>query len=408
MDLSRDDFINILERMASYGTAPEDGCSLFGVGYEDAYLRIKQKYLCGQFKRGASSEKFVVGPFGSGKTHFLRQLMEMSREMDCVTSEVTLNKDVDFTKSLIVYSEIVKELRTPYSTGYGINSLIDGAVNKIRNQVGEQELRDIILGDWVKSIDKIDYKLDIFGKVMKKALIAKIEENEIIFEMCCDWLGGVFNDKDLSKELGIPKLDKSSNNLYAKRAMLSLFQFIKHAGFCGTVVCFDEAEQGLSVDKKKTDKILSMLMSGIEAITNLNRGSALMVYALTPDLVEKMQNFPALQQRITSPQGRGFFDGNVLAPLIELRRDDPLADLECIGHKLVDVFFSFFGEETKIQNDTLKSEISKIAEEIVETDISSSNRRDMVKSTCSVLLGIIETGEMEVAVSRDIDEESEV
>lgn len=410
MNLSKDDFINMLERMASYGTAPENGCSLFGVGYEEAYLRIRKKYLEEQFGRGVSAEKFVVGPFGSGKTHFLRQLMEIARQMDCVTSEVTLNKDVDFTKSLIVYGEIVRELRTPYSTGYGINSLINGVINKIRDQVEEEELKDIVLGNWVKGVDKVDYKLDMFGKVMKKALIAKIDGDEIIFEMCSNWLGGVFNDTGLSKELGVPRINKSSNNLYAKRAMLSLFQFIKHAGFRGTVVCFDEAEQGLSVDKRKTDKILSMLMSGIEAITNLNKGSALLVYALTPDLVEKMKTFPALQQRITSPPGRSFFDGNVLAPLIELRReeDDPTVDLKRIGYRLVEVFLNFFGEEITVTKELLENKIDEIADEIVEIDLSSSNRRDMVKSTCWMLLNVIDTGQIEAAVSQDIVEETEV
>ena len=408
MELSRDDFINMLERMASYGTAPESGCSLFGVGYEDAYSRIRKKYIEGQFERGISSEKFVVGPFGSGKTHFLRQLMEMARDMDCVTSEVTLNKDVDFTKSLIVYSEVVRELRTPYSSGHGIKALIEDVINRIRNQVEEHELKDLMLNSWVEGIDKVDYKLDLFGKVIKKAFIAKIEEDEMILEMCCDWLGGAFNDKSLSRELGVPKVDKSSNNLNAKIAMLSLFQFIKHAGFRGTVVCFDEAEQGLSVDKKKTDKILSMLMSGLEAITNLKDGSALIVYALTPDLVEKMMDFPALQQRLASPRGRGFFEGNVLAPLINLRSDDPLLDLQSIGYKLIDVFYAFFEKEIEFEKDILRDKINEIANQVVETDISSSNRRDMVKSTCSVLLNVIETGELEAAVSLDVDEEIEV
>ena len=193
--------------------------------------------------------------------------------------------------------------------------------------------------------------------------------------------------------------------------MLSLFQFIRHAGFKGTVVGFDEAEQGLSVDKKKTEKILSMLMSGIEAITNLNGGSALLVYALTPDLVDKMKSFAALSQRVSSPRGRGFFDGNTLAPLIDLRRGDPLQDLQRIGSKLVEVFYEVFGPvEIEVPREKTLAAIDKIASDIVEINLSSSNRRDMVKTTCLILLGVLETGELQVAATVDNypDEDLEV
>ena len=55
---------------------------------------------------------------------------------------------------------------------------------------------------------------------------------------------------------------------------------------------FDEAEQGLGVDKRTMQRILSMLQSGINAMADLQQGSALVVYALTPDIVESMENFP--------------------------------------------------------------------------------------------------------------------
>ena len=61
--------LDILERIAETGTAPTDGCHLFGVGFEDAFERLKKKYLEGRIARGGSAEKFIVGPYGAGKTH---------------------------------------------------------------------------------------------------------------------------------------------------------------------------------------------------------------------------------------------------------------------------------------------------------------------------------------------------
>ena len=73
----------MFERISENGTAPSEGCKLFGVGYEEAFERLKRKYIIERFERGDSAEKFVHGPFGSGKTHFLRQLMEIAREARC-------------------------------------------------------------------------------------------------------------------------------------------------------------------------------------------------------------------------------------------------------------------------------------------------------------------------------------
>ena len=104
------DVIGILETVAENGHAPKSGCGLFGVGYEDAFTRLKEKYLVERFGRGGSAEKFVIGPFGSGKTHFLRELLEIAQTEDCVSSEVALNKDIDFTHALTTYKEVVREL----------------------------------------------------------------------------------------------------------------------------------------------------------------------------------------------------------------------------------------------------------------------------------------------------------
>jgi hypothetical protein len=93
------DVLAMIERLAEYGTAPNDGCALFGVGYDEAFARLRSKYLEARFARGDSAEKFIIGPFGSGKTHFLRQLMELARDLDCVTAEVRSTKTSTLPKA---------------------------------------------------------------------------------------------------------------------------------------------------------------------------------------------------------------------------------------------------------------------------------------------------------------------
>ena len=59
----------------------------------------------------------MVGPFGSGKTHFLCQLMEIAAAQGFATSEVSLNKDLDYSNRLLVYKEIVRNLACPALPG---------------------------------------------------------------------------------------------------------------------------------------------------------------------------------------------------------------------------------------------------------------------------------------------------
>lgn len=76
-------------------------------------------------------------------------------------------------------------------------------------------------------------------------------------------------------------------------------------------------------------------------------------------------------------------------------------DLQNIGGKLVDVFYAYFPDEVRVPKEELQEYVNNIASDILENEMSSSNRRDMVKNVCSYLLGILETGEFEAAVSYD-------
>jgi hypothetical protein len=398
--------LTILENMASHGTAPEEGCSLFGVGYDDAFQRLKQVYLKRRFDRGASAEKFVVGPFGSGKSHFLHQLMEIARECNCVTSKVLLNKDIDFTQTMVVFKEICRDIRLPRSNQHGIRNMIQGTIETIKSQTDDTHTADVLLRGWIGGLEQVDFRLDSYGKMLQTACRAFLENDFDRLDTVCRWLGGEMDNRELCKEIQVAPITAAERNLQAKRAMFSLFQFIKHAGFQGTVICFDEAEQGFAVDKKKTERIHSMLMANINSIVELQQGAVLMVYALTPDVVSKMDSFAALQQRIADPgPDQGFFDGKTCAPVIDLtKRSDMMEDLQAIGRKLVHLMYDHFGDEMPINRQTALLRVDETAARIVEQDFSSSSRRTMVKEVCTMLLRMYDNAE-EVAAAQEIHED---
>lgn len=396
------DVIALIERLAEYGTAPSDGCALFGVGYEEAFARLRAKYLDARFARGDSAEKFVVGPFGSGKTHFLRQLMELAREMDCVTAEVTLNKDLDFTRSLVVYREVTRELRTPGAGERGIRAALLAALDGVRARAaGNDALGDRLVAGWIAGLDKADFELEAFGRVARQGLEAHLREDDAHLAAACRWLDGEVGDRALARELDLTPVAKAEENLHGRRMLLSLFQFVRAAGFRGTVVSYDEAEQGLDVARRDLPRILSRLQSNINAVADLRNGAALIVYAFEPGLVEKLDQFPALQQRVADPgPGYGFFDGNTLAPRIDLTfRGNPERELRAIGLRLTELLYQHTTHDLGADQGRVAALVEELAWEIAEADPTSANRRTMVKRTCAMLIrlhdeGVLDTGEI--------------
>jgi hypothetical protein len=386
------------ELMAETGHAPTQGCLLIGVGYEDAFARLREKYFRERFRRGDSSEKFIVGPYGSGKTLFLRQLMEIGRSLDCVTSEIALNKDIDVTKSLHVFRAVVNSIQSPTGDSHGLPNLLRACLERVQSKadVGDGGTRALAEA-WVAGIENADFKVASFAKVARQAFQAELAADEMAFDTATRWLSGEVSNRELAKQLGTSPIPEKEQTLYGLQAMLALFQLIRHAGFAGTVIGYDEAEQGLSVDKKRWARILSLLQSGINAVSDLRNGSALIVYAVTQDLREKMQDFPALQQRIADPgEGMGFFDGpNTLAPTIDLtqRRAAPEDELRQIGQRLVTVFFDHVPEATRLDKKQLTDRIVALAAKTATTEASVSNRRTMVKTTCALLLTQLDSSE---------------
>lgn len=384
------ELLGMFEQLAEHGHAPVDGCSLFGAGYETAFAQLRQKYLVERFSRGGSAEKFVIGPFGSGKTHFLRQLMEIGRETDCVTVEVALNKNIDFTQGLVVYQEIAREMRAPGVETTGLRAVILDAINRVRATAASAGVPpQDVLSAWAIGLTEANFLSVPFSRVLRRAVEAELVGDRETFEAATRWLSGEVLDRTVAGLVGELPPSAAELKVFAHRARLSLFQFVRHAGYAGTIVGFDEAEQSMAVDKKKMSRIFSHLLSEINAVIDLQKGAVLIVYALTPDVVDKIGlEMPMLMQRLADPDPtQGFFDGNALAARIDLtQRGDATDDLERIANRLTSLFFSRVKEADQSRETAARAGLRASAEAVAANEASSSARRAIVKRVCADLV----------------------
>ena len=132
-----------------------------------------------------------------------------------------------------------------------------------------------------------------------------------------------------------------------------------------------------------------MLKSDADAMADLAAGSALVVYALTPDVRDAMDQFAALQQRIADPGGVAFLDGNYLATVIDLSiRTDPVDHLRRIAERMLELYTSANELPDGETAESARGRVVAIAEDVAATEPSSSSRRVLVKRTAAFLLGI--------------------
>jgi len=397
------DIIRIIGKMASSnGVAPDDddGCSLFGIGNDDAISRLRNTYLQKGFSYGDSAEKYVSGPTGSGKSHFINQFCDVARNSGCITSRIKLaKKTVDVSSFYQMHRAVANAIRVPGSTHTGIKHLMTVSLQKKESEYSQNESTKNEAAQFFKYwIDGLENPEDSvneeFWRVVHKGCLAWSKHDDNTFSYACRWLGGEFDNKDISKALGVEKKSKQFLNTTGLNVNLSLYQLIKKFGYPGTVVVFDEADQGFEGSPKYKKELYSVLQSTINALNDLKQGSVLFMYAVTPDIIESMMDMPQLLGRVSDPFPDKGFDIYTTAPIIRLSRKDKTDDaiikeLGAIGNKLVDLFYSAAADQITTPKEEMQNFVLKTAKETIVNDKSESNRRKMVNIVCKELIRLI-------------------
>lgn len=368
----------IIELLGHHGVAPEYGIKYFTCGLDDCLFMLNQEYLSSYIKEGGSAFKMVIAEYGGGKTHFLRSVRDIAWKNNFMVAEVTLNStSTPFYKLELIYKAIVISLTRPLSQkelldGYekGIDAFIKSYYGEKLEKFTKQKVvgNEFCLEDL--DITHLSTESISFGRAIKEAFKALIEKSNDDFDTISSWLKVENPPKTILKKFGIfEKIDKTT----AFSMIRSLVQWIKHIGYSGLLIMFDEGERQSSISSKQRDTYLSNLRELIDECAKSSSFRSVMIFYAVPDmsfLEGRTRVYEALRQRLETTYQR-FNPSGVqikLSDIVGDKIDDKIKLLQCIGNKLSKIYEKAYNCSLELEN--LEKGIKDVAQKAINKRFS--------------------------------------
>ena len=292
--------LELLAHLAALGTPPDDGAAVLRVsaGLQDSLKRIERETLP-FIAAGGGEIQFVFGPYGRGKTHFLKALAQRASECGCVTAYVDCQRP--FESLVETYRAIAAGMTPPGTHRFfattGITKTIEARFTDL-DAIEQRRVIGRLKADRALSPDfrnlAVAYCTEAVAGGGSEDLADRLEAllaNTLTFRVT---LGTLYREHpQLPRPLG--KLARRNAAVWLRSA-LSLPQVL---GYNGLVVLFDETEAALRSNRRRQQAHLAHIRTFVDHMAiGAFRGCAI-YYAVTEEFIEIAgRNLGALSQRI--------------------------------------------------------------------------------------------------------------
>lgn len=306
-------FRDILHRLAQYGTLddPEVAAHL-STGLTAFLARWKEEVLP-FLAAGGAELRFIEGPNGRGKTHFLQTLEICAQREGFVTSRVECGmQHKPFASLQDTYRAVVSCISAPASANNGASSgtglawllgqlsaeQLEGFQHASRGNPG---FRNLVIA-YAKRAQAGQLRDPVSADL--RALIERDPNRHVTFS-------GLFeNARQMGVSLHRPlgRIGKRNASVWLR----SLLALPRQLGFKGLVVLFDETGADLSIrsnsgSRREHQQHLANLRNLVDHLATGGTPACSIVYATTRDLVEiAKRDYPALSQRVERSEDGNF------------------------------------------------------------------------------------------------------
>lgn len=293
--------LEVLAHLGELGTPPDEQTALrMSAGLETSLQRIDDETLP-FIAMGGGELQFVYGPYGRGKTHFLKALAQRARDRGFVTAYVDCQENESPFQSLTAtYCAIAASMTPPLPYRFFATSGVTRIIEAQFIHKDKKEQQALI--DRLKSNKAMipDFRNLVLAYCTEAVLAGSDEHLAERLEalLAASPTYGVRVGALYREHTGLPRpLGKLSRRNAAGwlRALLSL---PRELGFAGMLVLFDETETVLSPRGRHRQVHLAHIRTLIDHMaTGAFRGCAI-YYATAEEFGETMKDLEALNQRI--------------------------------------------------------------------------------------------------------------
>lgn len=388
---------HILQRIGESGQPPEFGIRRINVG-TDGYLDVLERFYFQQHLRRGASFKLVEGYYGGGKTHFLHAVRELAWTYGFAVALVELSPtECPFDNALRVYQSVARRLSLAPShpleaavPGWPsvIEQLLEQRVNQEVAALAEQGVLDAFAEArrtvrlWLQTtVGRASCESPSHRAAVVAHGIAFLEDNPRRLAATGAWLYGEDVPASELRDVGVFERLGASNGFLMLRAMV---QMLAALGAGGTALLFDEADRNLSVSARKAQIIGDNLRQIIDLCGKQQLPRTLFLYAVPPEFMRTVvPDYPALAMRLRSPVALSVQSPQ--AVLIDLERVDlpPLALLQALGRKLVDVFVC--AHDNSINPSIQQQNAETLAHACIQTQLELGHRRLFARTFVDIL-----------------------
>lgn len=387
-----EDSVQILARLAEMGTPPDDDDAVLrlSAGLNASLRRIAQETFP-FVANGGGDLQFVFGPYGRGKSHYLKALAAWGRKHGFATAYV--DSQSPFTSLIETYRAIASSMAGPemrYSESTGVSRVVEGQLEE-RTLDEQRQLITRLKNDRAFSPDfrnlVVAYCSAILGdddylKDRLEALLTSRPTYPVT-------LGKLYREHPgLRKPIG--KLGRRNAALWL-RAILSLPRIL---GYGGLLVFFDETEASLSRSQSQRLTHLAHIRTFVDHMATGAFSGCAVYYAVTEDFIHIAgRDLGALSQRIERVRisdMAGAYNPRAVWVDIEELTDPGPRDRRFfteLGRHIVDI-----GRDAGIDTSDVQPLVRRI-EPIVDGCAESINRgrvRDFVKAVATVVATAIQ------------------
>jgi hypothetical protein len=383
------DAFEVLARLAEHGTPPEGDIALrMSVGLEDILHRFKDETL--PFISGGGAEiRFCYGPYGRGKTHFLKSIQAQARNCGFVTAYVDCRAEQAPFASLSETYRMVAARAVPPGNddGVGVEAVIRGSLDR-RGNTGS-------LIRAVRREDRLELGFRNLVIAYLQALVAqeKFELLKALGAFLSAMASYRFPVNDLYRMY--PNLPKPLGKLSARNATLwirSLAALPAALNYPGFVILFDETEKSHHMAKwppRKQQQHLANIRNLVDHVATGMFSGCAFCFAVVEEFKELAETeLEALAQRIERIHSEEANPRAVWTSLDELTSPAPYESgfFETLGDRVIEIAISAGMDADRA--DELRRHFGQLAVSASQ-DISVGAVRQFVKSAAALAAPLV-------------------